>query len=260
MVLRLNRIPSNFKHWWEAESLISARFAAFLLEPKNGDNEAVDIASSIELIAAARNATGQAKTAIAKLKAQALQLRAGKQLKINLVIALRGVLLTLSTSPFTGDPAQDWLAVKTSLRTSGQSELLRVADQLDYLVAFRRGHRISAAWAAEWIRDGQYTNARGALDQALAQQQILDGIEATPGLQVMNIHKAKGKQFDGVIIVREAKRNAQGVQSSFVWRDDDPPYPKSRRLLRVGITRARTHLLILNPLWPICPLLKGQRL
>ena len=150
--------------------------------------------------------------------------------------------------------------MKTSLRTSSQSELLRVADQLDYLVAFRRGHRISAAWAAEWIRDGQYTNARGALDQALAEEQILDGIEATPGLQVMNIHKAKGKQFDGVIIVREAKRNAQGVQSSFVWRDDDPPYPKSRRLLRVGFTRARTHLLILNPLWPICPLLKGQRL
>lgn len=223
MVLRLNWIPSNFKHWWEAESLLSAQFAAFLLEPKNGNNEAVDIASSIELIAAARNATGQAKTAIAKLKAQALQLRAGKQLKINLVIALRGVPLTLSKSPFTGDSAQDWLAVKTSLRTSGQSELLRVADRLDYLVAFRRGHRISAASAAEWICDGQYTNARGALDQALVQEQILDGIEATPGLQVMNIHKAKGKHFDGVIIVREAKRNAQGVQSSFVWRDDDPP-------------------------------------
>ncbi|TKK14300.1 ATP-dependent helicase [Pseudomonas fluorescens] len=247
-------------HFDEAESLLSARLAAFLLEPKKSENEAFDIASSMDLIAAARNATGQAKAAIATLKAQALQMRQGKQLKINLVKALRGVLVTLSESPFTGDPAYDWLAVKGALRGSGQSELLRVADQLDYLVAFRRGHRISAALAAEWIRDGKYTNARGALDQALAQEQILDGVEAIPGLQIMNIHKAKGKQFDGVIIVREAKRSANGVRSSFVWRDDDPPYPKSRRLLRVGITRARTHLLLLNPLWPVCPLLKGQQL
>lgn len=247
-------------HFDEAESLLSARLAAFLLEPKKAENQALDIASSMELIAAARNATGQAKAAIATLKAQALQMRQGKQLKINLVKALQGVLSALSESPFTGDPAQDWLAVKSALRTSGQSELLRVADQLDYLVAFRRGHRISAGLAAEWIRDGRYTNARDALDQALAQEQILDGSETTPGLQVMNIHKAKGKQFDGVIIVREAKRSANGVESSFVWRDDDPPYSKSRRLLRVGITRAQTHVLILNPLWPPCPLLKGQRL
>jgi DNA helicase-2/ATP-dependent DNA helicase PcrA len=134
-----------------------------------------------------------------------------------------------------------------------------VADQLDYLVAFRRGQRISAALAAQWIRDGAYTDARGALDQALAQEQILDGVDALSGIQVMNIHKAKGKQFDGVIIVREARRTASGLDSSFIWRDDSPPFQKSRRLLRVGITRARTHLLILNPLWPACPTLKGQR-
>jgi DNA helicase-2/ATP-dependent DNA helicase PcrA len=137
---------------------------------------------------------------------------------------------------------------------------VRVASQLDFLVAFRRGHRISAGLASEWLRDGAYTNARVALDQALAQEQILDGVDAPTGLQVMNIHKAKGKQFDGVIIVREARRTGDGVESSFLWRDDDPPYPKSRRVLRVGITRARIHTLIINPLWPPCPLLKGHRI
>jgi DNA helicase-2/ATP-dependent DNA helicase PcrA len=244
----------------EAESLLSARLAAFLLEPKDLTHIEGDVATCMEMIAAARRATGQARTEVAKLQEQAIKIRSGKALNVNIAKSLRGLITELSLAEFTGDPAKDWLTIKHLLRTSGQDQLVRVANQLDYLVAFRRGHRISAGLAAEWLRDGAYTNGRVALDQALAQEQILDGVEAPAGLQVMNFHKAKGKQFDGVIIVREARRTKTGVDSSFVWRGDDPPYPKSRRVLRVGITRARTHMLLLDPLWPVCPLLKGHKL
>lgn len=244
----------------EAESLLSSRFVAFLLEPKNLAHIENDVATSMEMIASARRATGLARTEVAKLQAQALKIREGKALNINIANALRNLITELALSNFTGNPAEDWLAVKHALRATQQAELLRVASQLDFLVAFRRGHRISTGLASEWLRDGAYTNARVALDQALAQEQILDGVEAQAGLQIMNIHKAKSKQFDGVIIVREARRTGAGVDSSFIWRGDDPPYPKSRRVLRVGITRARVHTLILNPLWPHCPLLKGHRL
>lgn len=244
----------------EAESLLSARLAAFLLEPKNLARIEHDVATSMEMIAAARRATGQARTEVAKLQEQAIKIRSGKALNIKIAKALRGVITELNASAFTGDPAQDWLTVKYTLRATDQDELTRIANQLDFLVAFRRGHRISAGLAAEWLRDGAYTNARVALDQALAQEQIMDGVEAPTGLQVMNFHKAKGKQFDGVVIVREARRTNTGVDSSFVWRGDTPPYPKSRRVLRVGITRARSHTLLLDPLWPVCPLLSGHRL
>ncbi|MBL0086264.1 MAG: ATP-dependent helicase [Ideonella sp.] len=244
----------------EAESLLSARLAAFLLEPKDLAHLEDDVATSMDMIAAARRATGQARTEVAKLQEQAIKIRNGKALNINIAKSLRSLITELSLSEFTGDPAEDWLTIKQLLRASGQDELARVANQLDYLVAFRRGHRISAGLAAEWLRDGTYTNARVALDQALAQEQILDGVEAPTGLQVMNFHKAKGKQFDGVIIVREARRTKTGVDSSFVWRGDDPPYPKSRRVLRVGITRARAHTLLLDPQWPPCPLLTGHKL
>ena len=230
----------------EAEALLSARFAAFLLEPKDVARLELDVAISMELMADARLATGEAKAAVGKLLEQAAKIRGGKALNINIVKALRGLIAGLQLGCFTGDPAADWLTVKHSLRATGQDELLRVASQLDFLVAFRRGHRISAALANEWLRDGAYTNARLALDQALAQEQILDGVEAPVGLQVMNFHKAKGKQFDGVVIVREARRTAAGVDSSFLWRGDEAPYPKSRKVLRVGITRARTHVLIVN--------------
>lgn len=214
----------------------------------------------MELIAAARLATGQAKAAVGKLLEQAGKIRGGKTLNINIVKELRGLIAGLHIDSFTGDPAADWLTVKHALRATGQYELLRVASQLDFLVAFRRGHRISAGLANEWLRDGAYTDARLALDQALAQEQILDGVEAPAGLQVMNFHKAKGKQFDGVVIIREARRTAAGVESSFVWRGDEAPHTKSRKVLRVGITRARTHVLIVNPMWPACPLLNGHKL
>lgn len=243
----------------EAEALLSARFAAFLLEPKNLTNIENDVATSMEMIASARRATGQARAEVAKLQTQALKIRGGKALNINIANALRNVISELTASNFTGNPAEDWLGVKHALRATQQAELMRVASQLDFLVAFQRGHRISAGLAAEWLRSGTYTNARIVLDQALAQEQILDGVEAPTGLQVMNIHKSKGKQFDGVIIVREARRSGTGVESSFIWRGDNPPYTKSRRILRVGITRARVHTLILDPLWPTCPLLNGHR-
>ena len=244
----------------EAESLLSARFAAFLLEPKILANLEADIATSMELIAAARRATGKARKEVSKLLDQAIKIRSGKGLNINIANALRTLITGIAVKRFSGDPADDWLKIKYALRTTNQDELLRVANQLDFLVAFRRGHRISVALSNEWLRDGAYTNARAVLDQALAQEQILDGVDVQNGLQVMNFHKAKGKQFDGVVIVREARWTGKSVESSFLWRGDDAPYPKSRRVLRVGITRARFHMVLLDPLWPACPILNGHRL
>lgn len=251
--------PVNHKLLFdEAEALLSARFAAFLLEPKKPEELETDVAASMEMIAAARSATGQGRKEVTKLLEQANKIRNGKSLNINIANGLRGLISKLTNLGFSGDPAMDWLAVKHELRAIDQVELTRIAAQLDFLVAFRRGHRISAALSTEWLRDGAYTHARLALDQALAQEQILDGVEPQTGLQVMNFHKAKCKQFDGTIIVREARRIGASAESSFIWRGDAAPYPKSRRVLRVGITRAKVHTLILDPLWPPCPLLKGH--
>jgi DNA helicase-2/ATP-dependent DNA helicase PcrA len=129
------------------------------------------------------------------------------------------------------------------------------------MVAFQRGHRISAGLSEEWLRDGAYTRARAALDIALAQEQILDGSEPPLGIHVMNVHKSKGKQFDAVVLVRQARATGKGDwTSSFVWRGDSAPYAKSRRILRVGASRAREHLVILDPMYPSCPLLTGHNL
>jgi DNA helicase II / ATP-dependent DNA helicase PcrA len=141
-----------------------------------------------------------------------------------------------------------------------QADLTEVAKNLDYLVAFNRGRRISGGLGAVWVRDSQYTGAREVLDIALAQDQILGGVDDPPGVQVMTVHKSKGKQFDGVIVVREGRHDGKHLVSSFVWWGDQPPYQRSRKILRVAITRAKTHTLVLEPFFPKCPIMGNHKL
>lgn len=247
-------------HFDEAEALLTARMAAFLLEPKAEAGLDVDVATCMDLLATARRSTGTSKLEVATMLKQSLDLRAGKVSKAAIVGALRGVLNELHQQGFSGNPAADWRLVKRVLRDSGQKDLLRAVQQLDYMVAFQRGDRISAGLAEEWLRDGAYTHARQALDQALSQDQLLDGTQALAGVHVMNVHKAKGKQFDGVILIRQARFSGPKPESNFVWRGDTPPYAKSRKILRVGASRARQHLVVLDPIWPACPIMKGHKL
>ena len=72
----------------EAEALLSARFAAFLLEPKDLAQLEADVATSMEMIAAARRATGQGRKEVAKLLEQANKIKGGKALNINIANAL----------------------------------------------------------------------------------------------------------------------------------------------------------------------------
>jgi superfamily I DNA/RNA helicase len=55
----------------------------------------------------------------------------------------------------------------------------------------------------------------------------------------MTIHKSKAKQFDGVLILREGRHDGAGLVSPFIWWGDNEPYRRSRKILRVAITRAK---------------------
>lgn len=257
----LNAEPKPVRHklaFDEAEAMLTARFAAFLLEPKPEATRREDIALGLELLATSKAAAGLA--AAAQWRLWAARVREGSEPRAGFVQAVAGVIDAVRQTQFTGDPARDWTFVKRVLRDSGNQELLNVAKSLDYLVAFNRGRRIGAGLGAIWERDGHYTAAREALDIALAQDQILGGVDDPPGVQVMTIHKSKGKQFDGVIVIREGRHNGQRQVSSFVWWDDEPPYWRSRKILRVGVTRAKVHTLILEHVFPACPIMEGHNL
>lgn len=257
----LNAEPKPVRHklsFDESEVMLTARFAAYLLEPKLVANRLLDLATALELLATAKRAAGLA--AAKQWQVWALKVRAGKVPTAKFVQSVLGVMDNLRGQGFSGDPAKDWNRIKRALRDVDDGDLTQVAKNLDYLVAFNRGKRISGDLGAVWVRDGQYTGARKVLDTALSQDQILGGIDDPPGVQVMTVHKSKGKQFDGVIVVRESRHDGQKLVSSIVWWGDEPPYHRSRKILRVAITRAKVHTLMLGPIWPACPIIGPHNL
>lgn len=182
--------------------------------------------------------------------------RAGKRPRANGVAdKLLGVLVAIRAHEFSGDPRRDWLDARRMLRDSGANPLVEIASDAEQLVAFQRGHLIADSLLELWQEHGNYRGARDALDAALAEEQLLSGVAELHGIYIMTVHKAKGKEFDAVIVFDDPN------SSPLISSDKDlAPHPRSRRLLRVGITRARHHVLMLVDLYRPSPILKGHRL
>lgn len=107
---------------------------------------------------------------------------------------------------------------------------------------FRASGEIGPQLAEQWLKSGSYRGAREIVRRAI-DQATLSSVRSDPrGVVLMTMHKSKGKEFDGVVLVEGAHT------SPFLNANrETPPYNESRRLLRVGITRARKRVVILRP-------------
>ena len=242
----------------EASVLLSSRMVAFMLEPRRpAADELLDLADGLDLAATVFRARG-GNTDLAtaqRLAVSAVQGRTGTRPRANGVASrLLDALRALRTHEFTGDPKRDWLDARSILRNAGANPLQDIAEDAEQLVAFQRGRRISAALTELWQTQGAYRNARGALDAAIAEDQLLSGGNDLRGIHVMTIHKSKGKEFDATIIFDNSQ------SSPLLSPHESAPHPRSRKLVRVGITRARHHVLMLCDAYTPTLLLQGHRL
>jgi DNA helicase-2/ATP-dependent DNA helicase PcrA len=240
----------------EAAALLSSRFVAFLMEPKHAADYKHDLSEAFLLLSnifRAKGGTGALKRS-KELQLWALQTRAERAPTKAGYRRVAGLIEGLRRISFCGEPHKDWLLIRDILRQTGDKELMAVDRDLQYLMAFNRGKRIASGLSSAWEEHGNYSSARKVLDAALAEDQILSGGEDLLGIHVMTMHKAKGKEFDAVIIFRCEH------SSPFVWPRDPEPYRKSRKVLRVAITRARIHTMILNQAFPRCPILSRHQL
>lgn len=242
----------------EASVLLSSRMVAFMLEPRRpAVEELLDLADGLDLAATVFRARGGNTnlTTAQRLATSALQARAGTHPRANGVASkLLDALRALRTSKFTGDPKRDWLNARSVLRNAKAKPLQDIAEDAEQLAAFQRGRRISAALTELWQTQGAYRNARGALDTAIAEDQLLSGGNDLRGIHVMTIHKSKGKEFDVVIIFDNSQ------SSPLLSPRELAPHPRSRKLVRVGITRARHHVLMLCDMFTPTALLQDHRL
>ena len=242
----------------EASVLLSSRLIAFMMEPRAPQQtELVDLADALEMAASVFRARGkQGNMAIAqRLAASALQSRAGQNPRANGIAAkFLGALRTMRVHAFSGDPKTDWIDTRRILRDTGADPLQKIAKDAEQLVAFQRGRRIASSLTNLWQTQGHYGKARRALDVALASEQILSGENERHGIHVMTVHKAKGKEFDAVIMFDDHN------SSPLIFCKEDEPHQRSRRLARVGITRAKHHVLMLTDMYDPSAILKGHKL
>jgi DNA helicase-2/ATP-dependent DNA helicase PcrA len=92
-----------------------------------------------------------------------------------------------------------------------------------------------------WVGSGTYKGASVFVKKTLDQERLISAELEPQGCLVMNIHKSKGKEFDGVVLVE-----GQFKSHFFDERGDPAPSPHARRLLRVAITRARSRVAIIR--------------
>lgn len=139
-----------------------------------------------------------------------------------------------------GTPEADWLHVRGVL--AAIPKLSEVFNNARFVRLFRAKDEIGSALAKQWLDSGGYGRAAETVRRTLEARQLVSANTEPNGIVLMTMHKAKGKEFDGVVIIE-----GQYKGTFFGDPGESEPHSATRRLLRVGITRARHKVCILRP-------------
>jgi DNA helicase II / ATP-dependent DNA helicase PcrA len=150
----------------------------------------------------------------------------------------------------TGDAGADWLAVRRLIDAAGHEKLLLIAEDARFIRLLNRGTQLRETLTERWRITGNYSQARDVVSGALLQEHFSAATRVWTGVNVMTIHKSKGKEFDEVIVF-EGSRIGRLLRDAATDRDIE----QARLALRVAVTRARTRTTVLTPDWARCPLL-----
>ncbi|MEX0828050.1 MAG: 3'-5' exonuclease, partial [Haliea sp.] len=170
--------------------------------------------------------------------------------RLRLVADATSIIEKVHKVEATGDPGEDWLAIRRLLATAISPEFQQVADDAKYLRLLNRGGQLRSRLGELWRKNRSYIGATAAVRDALLEEHFAASTRTWKGIHVMTIHKSKGKEFDEVIIY-------EGVFQGRIVRNDatDREVGQARLALRVGVTRAMQRVTILTPQGAACPLL-----
>jgi DNA helicase-2/ATP-dependent DNA helicase PcrA len=240
---RITLKPVDHHVVWDAElTIAAASVVASILEwptrsPAEGVARTLQAAGRFHRLKNAQRPSKAAKDTFARFEKAANAVSDGKAPATNAAEAL--VNAREKGVPIFGEPTQDWLSARDVLaKTPGLADIFGESRMMRL---FRARDEVGETLAALWLATGGYTRAQRAVELALDRQVLMSGDREPSGCVLMSIHKSKGKEFDGVILVEGAHA------SPFLDSREKPPHPASRRLLRVGITRARALVRLVRP-------------
>lgn len=229
---------------WDAELTAAAAVVVASILEWPGQSQASGLAVTFDRIADffdAKNAADPTKSArelSQKYRLAATRVRDGSKQSLDSAKALAEAARTGMI--LRGDPAWDWIQARTLLGLG--NDFAEVLSNARFVRLFRATDEIGARLAAAWDRDASYGRATDIVRRALDFGRLQSDQREPRGCVLMTIHKAKGKEFDGVVLV-EGHHN-QGV--FFTDQDSLSQIASMRRLLRVGLTRARHRATIVR--------------
>ena len=148
----------------------------------------------------------------------------------------------------TGNPSHDWKN-NLSLFEKLESKILSdVRDDVGRIRLLDKGSKLAKRLSSVWHKHGYYHSASKLFRKVVVEEGLLNDRRKPSQINIMNIHKAKGKEFDEVFLFegdRPGKR--------FVYKNS--PTDEERRTMKVAVTRAKKRVTILSPAKNKCPLL-----
>lgn len=188
-------------------------------------------------------------------------LATGKALRKNsILVAMLAVYGQARELALTGDPDKDWRAMRRLLEDGACLRLKEIAQEVRNIRVLERGTQLRQALSQDWRDNGAYRNALAIIRQAFIQEHFSTNAKPETGIVVMNMHKAKGKQFDEVIIFEgwPIKRKGQPpFNADRIVRYNSPHNINDdvRQNLRMSVTRGKQKSTILTPKNDPCVLL-----
>lgn len=248
--------------------ILGAEVIAHLLQPATGD---LHLKQFVELVCNFfRGKGGDEPTRVALKEAEGIRKAhaefaacqiAGKPLRKNSVfVNLFSVYTHARALVLTGIPDDDWRGMRRVLQEGACVRLQEVAEEVRNVRVVERGTYLRQALAQDWRDYGEYRNALAIARQAFMQEHFSTTAKPETGVVVMNMHKAKGKQFDEVIIFEGCPMKAKGApphnRDRIVrFNSKDQVSDQARQTFRVSVTRAKQRTTILTPQGDPCVLL-----